>query len=156
MPKIDELKIKLHNKKFKKTAYRPWDSVDGKELVLTNQENKNSIILQKTVNDEFLLSNGIDALEKKVRRLCGLQMNIFLYLIRKIYKKDELYSYTSPISYSELIEYTRSPKCSIAVSLTRLKAKEILLSAEIKPGRGGFAMYKISNDLCNYLNQTNF
>ncbi|OJX08959.1 MAG: hypothetical protein BGO76_06420 [Caedibacter sp. 38-128] len=154
MPTIDELKLKSRSKKFEKVSYRPWEidvETSKTPTSIDHKEEQNSS--KDTLNHTGLPSeNNID-FTKTLRALYGLQKNILFYLCNKISHEDSQYAYTFAFSVHDLVEYTRSTKNSIASSLLRLKQKNLISAHENKPGRGGFASYRINKDFCKFLRQ---
>jgi hypothetical protein len=150
MPTIDELKLKNKSKKFEKVAYRPWE-ID----VETTQNASTKVHKEEhdSLNQSELSPENNSDFTKILRALFGLQRNILFYLCNKISHEDNQYAYTFAFSVHDLVQYTRSTKNSIASSLLRLKQKNLISAHENKPGRGGFASYRIKKDLCKFLRQ---
>lgn len=140
MPRIDELQNKKQ-KKFNKVSYRPWDTEleDTQQPKLQDKEKQ-----QIDINREF---SYID-IEDKICGLYGVQKNILIFLAKNIKTEDNTYCYTNHISHKEIMDSLHSSRACISSSLTRLKTKEFIYSVANKPGRGGFALYKIPKEIC--------
>lgn len=152
MPTIDDLKLKNRSKKFEKISYRPWEfennNPQGKPTnpITDRPEPENKLVTQETTSHE--VSNDF---AKILRSLFGIQKNIMFFLCNKISHEDNHYAYTFAFSAHDIVDYTRSTKNSIASSLLRLKQKNLIATHENKPGRGGFASYKLDKELCKFL-----
>lgn len=140
MPHIDDV-VKNKSKKFEKKAYRPWDDM------LIKNENINSI--DDGINGDLIKKTSLvnetkeDDIGKILRGLYGVQKNILQYFVKNIISKDDIFVYTKQIAIQDLLELIKAPVSSIKVSIQRLKKIELLDHHEYKPGRGGYASYKI-------------
>jgi hypothetical protein len=158
MPTVDELKDKLKTKKFKKVSYRPWDmeqnpTVEEVKLSTLAQQSEADPNSKKKETLSYSPWSSQSEGAKSFRLLHGTQRNIMIFVCNKISHEDEEFSYTFPFPISELVEYTHSTTASIQGSLYQLKKKNLISTYENKPGRGGFASYKISKEFCNYIRQ---
>lgn len=159
MPKLEDLEFKTKSKKFKKVQYRPWEISEQQpskeELPPPPEKNTtgdpheielSEAAVAPNVEGNFNLEH-----ERNLRSLHGVQKGIVLLLSNSINHSDAEYSYTKPFSIQDIANHIRTSRASIAASLLRLKQKGFVLSHETKPGRGGFASYKINSSLAQYI-----
>lgn len=162
MPKLDDLTVKSKSRKFEKVQYRPWEITEQKS---TNENPSPSVEVEsmlKNIDKETQekdvshtpTSEGGDLSsdhEKSLRSLHGVQRGIILFLSSSISHSDAEFSYTKAFSTQDIANHIRTSRASIAASLLRLKQKGFVHSHETKPGRGGFAAYKINKSLAQYI-----
>lgn len=147
MPHIDDL-IKTKSKKFEKKPYRPWDDMlTQDESLKTINEKKPDEPIEKI---ELLVEVEEENLDRFSRGLYGVQRNVFRYIVINVIKKDDDFAYTKEITIHDLLDFVKAPVPSIKVSLQRLKKLGIMYHHEYKPGRGGYASYKIKLDKYSY------
>lgn len=145
MPSITDLKnIKKTNKLFQKKEYRPW-----------SHENKNETSITKTIEKSqkkiSLQSNFTDTdLEKIWRRLYGAKKTLLEIILNNIEEKHDHFVITKAIMVSQLVTNSSLPTNTIKTSLQQLKQDMLILNYERKPGKGGFARYKIPKNIYNY------
>jgi hypothetical protein len=172
MPLISDLinARKEENKRFQKNTYRPWDD----ELFSNNKERKDEKkseeldpdpghdvvesakklidIPENSTSAEFSSENvRNDSLEKTFRDLFGAQKAILRYLFQCVEENNSEHIITKTISINEL-----SSKCNLLPNtskgtLQKLKNKKLLATNDNKPGRGGYARYKITKEIYEYL-----
>lgn len=138
MPLVSDLQLNKKNK-FEKKAYRPWDHTlpiaDETEILL---------------NNEKLDEKYID-LQKELRALYGAQKVIILYLLKQIDETTDHYVVTKNISMNDLISMSNIPENTIKGTLQKLKSKNLFETYENKPGRGGYARYKFTKNIYDFL-----
>jgi hypothetical protein len=144
MPRIDDLKNKKQ-KVFKKVSYRPWDT----ELEDTQRSEPQSPVPQnkESVPEKIKNEFSCEDVKKEICGLYGVQKNILIFLAKNTSTEDDSYCYTNHISHKEIMDHVHSSRASISSSLTRLKTKGLVYSVANKPGRGGFALYKIPKEI---------
>ena len=151
MPLITDLvKKKEITSKFQKKEYRPWD------ISISNTEPDKSVIhdvktdiighnnIESSVNDISISSSD---LEKEWRNLYGAKKEVFLYMIKKIDETYETKVVTQNITLEQLVADLQLPSNTIKGALYQLKKSNLLYTEENKPGRGGYARYKIIKDV---------
>jgi len=161
MPLITEVKTKKGNK-FKKKNYRPWDiglSGDSDEKLFKDNElitevvdevKKRHAIVSKTNGNTIQKDESnfsVLELERIQRNLYGAKKDVFIYIIQQvdINNKNEVIS--RPITLEQLINKLGLPANTIKGALYQLKKEELLFNEEYKPGRGGYATYRINKEI---------
>jgi hypothetical protein len=172
MPLISDLLIKKEpNKRFKKIPYRPWDNeqsssspqeaVKDSSLELLSSGNKAFDANEKTTDPAInKTSSGVSStaillsspeihqfseqsLEKEFRGLFGAQKIILQHLLTLGEERIDEYVITKSISMDEFALACQLPPNTIKTMLQKLKHKNLILRYENKPGRGGYARYRI-------------
>jgi hypothetical protein len=139
MPSIKDMD-KL-NKNFKKKEYRPW----------SKKENETSSVSLKDNKSQLNNDTKEDELEKIWRYLYGSKKIILEYLIQNINETKNEYVVTSPITTNQLNVDSSLPENTIKASIQQLKGSSLISNYETKPGKGGFARYKISIEIYKFL-----
>ena len=136
MPNIQEV---MSKPKFQKISHRPWAAET----------------FEKNTNRELINSDDSQDLEEKLLDLGNSQKYIMECLIKNINttKKEEDFVLTNRISSLDIHKYTRIPINTIVRSIFLLKKASIISTFKKKPGKGGYAVYKISKEI--YLIQKN-
>ncbi len=171
MPLISDFIVKKEpNKRFKKTPYRPWDNKETTSSPQEGVKDSNMEVLssdsitfesdEKTTNPlnkkssdvantEIALSSSEifkfsdQVLEKEFRRLFGAQKIVLQYLLTLAEEKYEECVITKSVNMAEFTLACNLPPNTIKTMLQKLKHKNFLLRHENKPGRGGYARYRI-------------
>lgn len=152
MPSIIDFKnIKKTNKVFKKKEYRPWGVEE--ELIsplskTIKSENKNPS--PKTTKTPSCSSSTDIELDKIWRCLYGAKRTILEIIIKSIDEEHDNYVVTKAITVNQLFLTSSVPVNTIKTSLQQLKHTFLISNYETKPGRGGFARYKISKNVYQY------
>jgi len=154
MPSIDDLNgAKKTNKIFKKTEYRPWAEVGGettrspKDGTPKNSNKFNS----ESITEKCNTGVGNAELEKTWRRLYGAKRALLGIIIKNIEEDHGDYVVTTAVTANELLSASSLPANTIKTSLQQLKNIPLISNHETKPGRGGFARYKIPKNIYEYL-----
>jgi hypothetical protein len=136
MPNIQEV---MSKPKFQKISHRPWTAET----------------FEKNTNRELINSDDSQDLEEKLLDLGNSQKYIMECLIKNINttKKEEDFVLTNRISSLDIHKYTRIPINTIVRSIFLLKKANIIATFKKKPGKGGYAIYRISKEI--YLIQKN-
>jgi hypothetical protein len=136
MPNIQEV---MSKPKFQKISHRPWTAET----------------FEKNTNRELINSDDSQDLEEKLLDLGNSQKYIMECLIKNINttKTEEDFVLTNRISSLDIHKYTRIPINTIVRSIFLLKKASIISTFKKKPGKGGYAVYKISKEI--YLIQKN-
>lgn len=159
MPSITDLKnIKKTNKVFKKKEYRPWNSEDDKKVATSISriiESKDEVIpISKTTKNKVETISNVNfidiELEKTWRCLYGAKKILLELILKNIEEIHDNYVITSAITTNQLISDSSLPANTIKTSLQQLKHDTLVLNYETKPGKGGFARYKISKNVYEY------
>lgn len=143
MPSITDLKnIQKPNKVFEKKEYRPWDD-------------KNDIPILKSkplkVNEESNVDNSTPVeLEKVWRGLYGAKKTLLKIIIENIEETHDSHIITRAITISHLMTTSSLPVNTIKSSLQLLKHSDLISNYETKPGKGGFARYKVPKKVYEY------
>jgi hypothetical protein len=150
MPSITDFKnIKKTNKVFKKKEYRPWgieEEIITPPSKIIKSENNN--LSSKTTQ---IPSSSIDIeLEKTWRCLYGAKRTLLEIIIKNIEEEHDSYVITKAITVNQLFLASSVPVNTIKTSLQQLKQNFLISNYETKPGRGGFARYKISKNVYEY------
>lgn len=157
MPSIDDLKKKKieTSKKFQKKPYRPWDDLfsnnaqDDKEVLREDLSRDNvdkdpESSKQNEEKKEESVSFEDVRLEKVFRDLYGAQKSILKYVLNSVEEEGEGGYISTSIAIIEISTSTKIPINTVKATLQKLKKKDLLQSYENKPGRGGYARYKIN------------
>jgi len=159
MPSITDLKnIKKPNKIFKKKEYRPWGEEDEKKSALAplsevkfKNENLTSSEPIKNKVKPISKAPSIDAeLEKIWRCLYGAKKTLLELIYKDIEETHDSYVITNAITTNQLILDSSLPINTIKTSLQQLKKDSLISNYETKPGKGGFARYKIYRNVYEY------
>ena len=143
MPSITNLKnIKPTSKLFEKKEYRPW-SEKNQPLELSN---KILNIEKKSLTYETDPSK----LEKIWRGLYGAKKSLLGILLNSIEETHENHLITGVITTNQLVSDSALPVNTIKASIQQLKLDALISSYETKPGKGGFARYKVPKDIYKY------
>ena len=136
MPNIQEV---ISKPKFQKIPHRPWAAET----------------FEKNANKELINQYDNQDLEEKLLDLGNSQKYIMECLIKNINttKTEENFVLTNRISSLDVHKYTRIPINTIVRSIFLLKKANIISTFKTKPGKGGYAIYKISKEI--YLIQKN-
>ena len=134
MPSITDLK-NTKNEVFKKKNYRPWTEKENTEK--RNEKINISII-------------DTPELEKIWRGLYGAKKNILNILLNNIEENHDNYLVTNSITTNKLVIESSLPINTIKSTLQQLKHLNIILNYENKPGKGGFARYRIPKNIYEY------
>lgn len=142
MPLITDLKsIKKTNKVFKKQEYRPWDE---KDILISKNESLKS---DKELNVDNI--NSVE-LEKIWRGLYGAKKTLLKIILQNTEEIHDGYIVTKAITISQLMTNSSLPANTIKSALQLLKNSYLILNYETKPGKGGFARYKIPTKVYEY------
>ena len=143
MPLITAIKEKKRNSKtFKKTNYRPWDYESD-----NTPPYKTSAPIYKPSK-----LNKVDiSLSKICRDLYGAKKTLLIYILKNIEEKNEEEVITKNILIEDLVAHSQIPVNTIKRSLKKLKEINLIDTHEKKPGRGGYARYKLSKEVFIYL-----
>ena len=162
MPLITDFKTKKEVKaKFKKKEYRPWDlpsaDIDKKpsdtgetadsEVKKSVQEHAKKKSEENNVSEVFLASSD---LEKQWRSLYGAKKEVLLYLLQNIEESDENKVVTKNITLEQLAQDLHLPSNTVKGALYQLKKSNLLCTEEKKPGRGGYARYRILRSIFTF------
>jgi hypothetical protein len=153
MPLITDLKIKKEvATRFKKKEYRPWDIFTETEKSTVGQIDNSEveIVTQEQISKKNILSEVVfhsSNLEKEWRNLYGAKKEVFIYMIKKIDERDETKVITENITLEQLTADLQLPPNTIKGALHQLKKSNLLYTEETKPGRGGYARYRILKDV---------
>lgn len=164
MPKIDELTLKSPSKKFEKVRYRPWE-IEEQNNAPTQERPippSQSAKKKERINDDpnSIVDNVQNSKEadiplsihnKELRSLHGVQKSIVQLLSKNIENFDSEFAYTNAFTIQDIANEIRTTKASISASILRLKKKDFIQSNETKPGRGGFASYKLKKSFALYI-----
>lgn len=143
MPSITDLKnIKKTNRVFEKKEYRPWDNKNDAPKLDSN--------LNK---DSTIDNNSPTELEKVWRGLYGAKKTLLNIILQNIEEKHDSYLITQTITISQLMTISSLPANTIKSALQLLKNNNLISNYENKPGKGGFARYKISKNIYEYFTQ---
>lgn len=147
MPSITDLKnTKKTNKLFKKKEYRPWDDPNINE---TKTQNTVTILQNQLVIEEK--SNFSDLqLEKLWRYLYGAKRSVLQTILNNIEETHINYVITKSLTNEQLMLESSLPSNTIKTSIQQLKKENLILNYERKPGKGGFARYKIQKSVYKY------
>lgn len=157
MPAItDFTKTKKINKKFQKKEYRPWD-------IAVNDPNEKAIIIEqdKILNTTTSLSNeeaaqetpfNID-LNMQWRRLFGAKKQLLVYILKNIEEVNQNEVITQIITLEQLTQDLKIPINTIKGSLAQLKKHNLIKNEDAKPGRGGYARYKIPKKIFLFIEE---
>lgn len=158
MPSITDDFIDKHKKKFKKKNYRPWDDLPdfvSESRIVENQKEEKidslGSLIQKNIEEKSKIK--IDDLSERDREillksLFGVQKNVAIYLVNNIVDVDNFL--TSPISKSDIIQYTKSSSGTVGMSLFRLQEKGLIKISYFKRGIGAFSIFQINKFLCDF------
>jgi hypothetical protein len=156
MPSITDLKnIKKTNKIFKKKEYRPWAGEEENKPTnkIIESKEKSSVSLDKLKNNKEIIQHEhfleID-LEKTWRCLYGAKKTILGIILTHIEETQNEYVITNAITTNQLILDSSLPANTIKTTLQQLKQDYLIVNHETKPGKGGFARYKISKNVYEY------
>jgi hypothetical protein len=158
MPLITDLIKKEVNTKFKKKEYRPWD------LSITNPSEENlksepsntheaRNIAKEIAGNEGDLNVTIPSplnLEKEWRNLYGAKKDVLIYMIKKIEEDNDNRIITKNITLEQLVNELQLPPNTIKGALQQLKKSNLLYTEENKPGRGGYARYRILKNVYTF------
>lgn len=179
MPLISDLLPKKEGSKlFQKKTYRPWDdeslisshkiAIDANSSELFNIDKKNidvdKLMEVSTTSKSTAYSKNITTkikdlkinqcsdqdLEKKFRGLFGAQKIILQYILTLIDDKLAEYVITASVSMDEFIIKCNLPPNTVKTMLQKLKHKNLLQTYEYKPGRGGYAKYKLPLEVYDF------
>lgn len=159
MPLITDLIIKKEaTAKFKKKEYRPWDisiSSAEEEKLIPDQVHSSEVqsITQEQVDKKTNLSDVIFSsfnLEKEWRNLYGAKKEVFICLIKRIDESDDSKVITKNITLDQLATELNLPPNTIKGALHQLKKSNLLYTEETKPGRGGYARYRILKSVFSF------
>lgn len=159
MPSITDLTtIRKTNKLFKKKAYRPWGDDDKKNSEpdspeITKSKNIDVVLLKDQQNKVTVTPDSypIDMeLEKIWRCLYGAKKTLLNIILQNIEEIHDTYVITSAITTQQLMLRSSMLANTIKTSLQQLKQDSLIFNHETKPGKGGFARYKISKNVYEY------
>lgn len=144
MPSITDLKnIKKTNKVFKKKEYRPWsEKNDVPILEIETLKSKETLIIDTT--------NFVE-LEKIWRGLYGAKKTLLKIIFQNIEETHDNYFITKAITTSQLMTNSSLTSNTTRTTMQQLKHSGLILNYETKPGKGGFARYKIPKNVYEYL-----
>ena len=142
MPSITDLKsIKKTNKIFKKQEYRPWDE---KDIPVSKNE---PLKRDKELNVDNI--NSVE-LEKIWRGLYGAKKTLLKIILQNTEETHDGYIITKAITISQLMTNSSLPANTIKSALQLLKHSNLISNYETKPGKGGFARYKVPTKVYEY------
>jgi len=142
MPLITDLKsIKKTNKIFKKQEYRPWDK---KDIPVSKNE---PLKRDKELNVDNI--NSVE-LEKIWRGLYGAKKTLLKIILQNTEETHDGYIITKAITISQLMTNSSLPANTIKSALQLLKHSDLISNYETKPGKGGFARYKVPTKVYEY------
>lgn len=161
MPSIDDLNFKKNkSKKFKKVSYRPWDIQPTPDEEVFNEKEKVPPTLFPSENklpptkilDENILKDvkeveNPESIDKIIRDIWGVQKSIFVYMLENIQFRENGYQITNPIVTADLVSCTNSKENTVRSSIYRLHQRKYIDYYDRKTGKGGYACYRIKEDL---------
>ena len=143
MPSITDLKnIKKPNKVFEKKEYRPWD--DKNDIPILRD---NPLKINEKSNVDSLTHVE---LEKVWRGLYGAKKTLLKIIVESIEERHDSYLITRVITISQLMASSSLPANTIKSALQLLKHSDLISNYETKPGKGGFARYKVSKKVYEF------
>lgn len=131
-----------------------------------NTTNNEPIIYQNTTNNESIVNRYIIDIQSDIqsknenlanfpeeknqlfinlRRLCGLQKNIVIYIVNKCIYNNSLCS--GPIKTEDFVKYLNTDSFTIRTAIQRIQKKGFILKKEGKKGVGGFTIFYIESEL---------
>jgi hypothetical protein len=162
MPLISDIKKdKEKSKIFKKKSYRPWDENELSSfhnIITTIGESDDNISLMDT-DKVFIHSTTTHSpldnfseqnLKKELRNLFGAQKIVMQYLLNQIEEANDEFVVTKCIVINEFSTMCKLPSNTIKSTLLKLKSKGLLETYEKKPGRGGYARYKFTQNIFTF------
>jgi predicted transcriptional regulator len=135
------------------------NSLEADKKTINPSINKNSSSITSTLTSpstEILLSTletyqFLDQnLEKEFRRLFGAEKTILEHLLKLAEERSDEYVITKSITIDEFASSCNLPPNTVKTMLQKLKHKKFLLKHESKPGRGGYARYRIFKKVYNF------
>ncbi len=117
------------------------NTINSEPIIYQNTINSKPDIQSKPENQENLVGKETQ-LFNNLRRLCGLQKNIIIYIVSRCAYNNSLCS--GPIKTSEFVEYLNTDSFTIRTAIQRVEKKGFILNKEGKKGVGGFTIFYVS------------
>lgn len=142
------------------------NTTNSEPIIYQNTTNNEPIIYQNTTNNESIVNRYIIDIQSDIqsknenlenfpeeknqlfinlRRLCGLQKNIVIYIVNKCIYNNSLCS--GPIKTEDFVKYLNTDSFTIRTAIQRIQKKGFILKKEGKKGVGGFTIFYIESEL---------
>lgn len=124
-----------------------------KPLERVNQQDTNSNRISNRFSNQSIVAetpqsgllNDVTSASQEVQRIYGLQRKILFYIVEDCIFRGELF--TNPISTESLKNLTNADKDTVKTATQRLINKNMVTRGYGKKGRGGFAIFHITEQI---------